>query len=175
MRRRITMVILVLTCFLLQSTVFKNLEISSIVPNVLLILTISFGFMQGKKEGIMVGFFSGLLIDIFFGSALGLYALIYMYLGYASGFFCKVYFDEDIKVPMVMVACGDLIYNMAVYLILFVMRGKLDFFAYMSMVMIPELVYTVLVTIVLYRLFYRINKWLVKKESRGKHALWLRN
>ena len=40
------MVILVLTCFLLQSTVFKYLEIASIVPNVLLILTISFGFMQ---------------------------------------------------------------------------------------------------------------------------------
>lgn len=175
MRRKVTLTLLILGCFLLQTSVLSWLEIASVQPNILLILAISFGFMQGKKEGIMVGFFCGLMIDIFFGSVLGLYALLYMFIGYLSGFFCKVYFDEDIKVPMVMVACGDLAYNFAVYLILFLMRGKLSFFSYLSSVMLPEMVYTVLVTIIMYRIFYRINQWLVKKESRGKQALWLRN
>ena len=74
-----------------------------------------------------------------------------------------------------MIACSDLIYNTAVYLFLFFLRGKLNYFAYLGSVVLPELVYTVLVTVVLYRIFYRINKYLVKKEARGKMALWLRN
>lgn len=49
----------------LTGTVFQTLSIASIVPNLLLILTVSFGFMRGKKEGMFVGFFCGLLIDIF--------------------------------------------------------------------------------------------------------------
>ena len=86
MRRKITLAILILVCFLLQTTVFRSLEMGQVAPNLLIVLTISFGFMQGKKEGLMVGFFSGLLIDLFYGDVLGFYAMLYMYIGYLSGF-----------------------------------------------------------------------------------------
>lgn len=175
MKRKVTLGILILVCFLLQTTVFRWLEIASVAPNILLILTISFGFMQGKKEGLMVGFFCGLLIDIFSGGVLGLYALIYMLLGYGSGFFCKIYFDEDIKVPMILVAGGDLMYNLVIYFLFFVLRGKMGLFSYLQAVILPEIVYTVLVSIVLYRILYRLNQHLVKSESRGRVSLWLRN
>lgn len=52
-------------------------------------LTVSFGFMRGKKEGMFVGFFCGLLIDIFYGSMIGFYALIYMYMDFAMAFCIK--------------------------------------------------------------------------------------
>ena len=80
MIRTITMTLLILITFILQSTVFQSLSIASIAPNLLLILTVSFGFMRGKKEGILVGFFCVILIDIFYGNLLGFYALIYMYI-----------------------------------------------------------------------------------------------
>ena len=79
MRRKLILAVLILLAFVLQGTVFQTLSIASIVPNLLLILTVSFGFMRGKKEGMFVGFFCGLLIDIFYGSMIGFYALIYMY------------------------------------------------------------------------------------------------
>lgn len=175
MKRKITLAILILVCFLLQSTVFTALKVASVVPNLLLILTVSFGFMQGKKEGLFAGFFCGLLIDLFYGDVLGLYALLYMYVGYVCGFFCKVYFDEDVKVPMIMVACADLLYGIAIYFLLFFMRGKVAFFSYLKAVILPEMVYTVLISIILYRIFYSINRRLTKGEMRGKHSLWLRN
>lgn len=175
MKRKITLAILIVACYILQTTVFRTLELGQAAPNLLLILTISFGFMQGKKQGIWVGFFSGLLIDIFHGNALGLYALLYMYIGFASGFFCKIYFDEDLKVPLVMIAGGDFIYNLIIYLVMFMMNGKTDFYAYLKTVFLPEIVYTVLVSIVLYRLFYLLNQYLVKEETRGNASLWLRN
>ena len=90
MRRKITLAFLILAAFLLQTTVFQYFQIASVTPNLLLILTSAFGLMRGKKEGLMVGFFSGLMIDLFYGSLFGFYALLYMYIGYLNGFFCKV-------------------------------------------------------------------------------------
>lgn len=65
MRRKLILAVLILLAFVLQGTVFQTLSIASIVPNLLLILTVSFGFMRGKKEGMFVGFFCGLLIEYF--------------------------------------------------------------------------------------------------------------
>ena len=66
MRRTITVGILILVCFLLQSSVFTRLDLGGIVPNLLIILTASFGFMRGEKEGLIIGFICGLLMDILF-------------------------------------------------------------------------------------------------------------
>ena len=92
MKRKIIVILTVIICFLLQSTIFKFLSFASISPNLLIIVTSSFGFMRGKKEGMVIGFFSGLLIDIFYGSVIGLYALLYMYVGYTNGLSEKCFF-----------------------------------------------------------------------------------
>ena len=167
MIRTITMTLLILITFILQSTVFQSLSIASIAPNLLLILTVSFGFMRGKKEGILVGFFCGILIDIFYGNLLGFYALIYMYIGYLNGFLCKVYYDEDVKVPMILTAISDLAYGFAVYGLQFMLRGRLHVMNYVWHSMLPEMIYTVLITVIIYRPLYRLNHWLTEREWEG--------
>ena len=162
-----TMTLLILITFILQSTVFQSLSIASIAPNLLLILTVSFGFMRGKKEGILVGFFCGILIDIFYGNLLGFYALIYMYIGYLNGFLCKVYYDEDVKVPMILTAISDLAYGFAVYGLQFMLRGRLHVMNYVWHIMLPEMIYTVLITVIIYRPLYRLNHWLTEREWEG--------
>ena len=155
MRRKLILAVLILLAFVLQGTVFQTLSIASIVPNLLLILTVSFGFMRGKKEGMFVGFFCGLLIDI------------YMYIGFGNGFLYKIFFDEDVKVPMVLVAGSDIAYGVLVYGLQFMLRGRLDFFSYLQHIILPEMVYTVLLTAVLYRPLYRLNRWLTENEWEG--------
>ncbi|MGI6094346.1 MAG: rod shape-determining protein MreD [Lachnospiraceae bacterium] len=174
MRRRIIMAVLILVCFLLQSTVFQWLSIGSITPNLLLILTVSFGLMRGKSSGLWTGFFCGILIDLFYGQLIGFYALIYMMAGYFTGFCYKIFYDEDIKVPMVLVAASDLIYNILIYGALFLLRGRLDFLYYLRRIIIPEILYTVLLTLLLYRLFFRINQRLQEKEIKERESIWLR-
>ena len=167
MIRTITMTLLILITFILQSTVFQSLSIASIAPNLMLILTVSFRFMRGKKEGILVGFFCGILIDIFYGNLLGFYALIYMYIGYLNGFLCKVYYDEDVKVPMILTAISDLAYGFAVYGLQFMLRGRLHVMNYVWHIMLPEMIYTVLITVIIYRPLYRLNHWLTEREWEG--------
>ena len=148
---------MILLCFLLQTTVFHFLTLAGVVPNFLLIVTMSFGLMRGRKEGMLVGFFSGLLADIFFGSFLGPYAMLYMTLGYANGFFHRIYYVEDVLLPMIMIAINDLAFNFVVYIVSFLMRNRLDFSLYLKDVILPEMVYTILITLFLYKIFLHIN------------------
>ena len=74
--RKIVVVLLILLFFVLQCSVFNSLAMGGIIPNLMIILTSSFGFMRGEKEGLLIGFSCGLLCDIFFGSFLGFYAMV---------------------------------------------------------------------------------------------------
>ncbi len=174
MRRKITLAVLILVTFLLQTTVFQFLSIASVTPNLLLILTSSFGLMRGKKEGLWVGFFCGLAIDLLYGNLFGFYALLYMYMGYISGFFYTVFYDEDIKVPMVLIAASDLVYSLLVYVLQFLLRVRLDFPAYLRHIILPEMVYTMVLSLIVYRLLFKINQKLTEYEMEGQQSPWLR-
>lgn len=166
MRRKLAVFLIITVCFLLQSTLFQSLSFASISPNLLIVVTSSFGFMRGRKEGMWIGFFSGLLLDIFFGSVIGFYALIYSYIGYVNGFFRKRFFPDDIKLPLILIAASDFSYNILVYLFLFLLRSRFQFDYYLLNIMLPELVYTILVTIVLYFIILKINNKLEETEKR---------
>ncbi len=168
MKRKVVVTVIIMICFLLQTTVFKALSFASISPNLLIVAVSSFGFMRGKKEGLFIGFFSGLLIDLFFGDVLGFYALLYMYVGYVNGFFRSIFFPEDIKLPMLLISGSDLACNLCIYFFRFLFRKQFDFGYYFLHLMVPELVYTLLVTIVLYMVILKINQWLEKSEKRSE-------
>lgn len=102
-KRKVIEAALVIVFFLLETTIFSYLELASIKPNLLIILTAAFGFMQGKKEGMFVGVLSGFLLDISFGQYIGFYILLYTVIGYANGFFQKLYYDENIKLPLLLI------------------------------------------------------------------------
>ncbi len=167
MRRKITVFLIITVCYLLQSTLFQTLSFASISPNLLIVVVSAFGFMRGKKEGLWIGFFTGLLLDIFAGSTLGFYALLYMYIGYFNGFFRKMFYPEDIKLPMLLIAVSDFVCNFMIYFLLFFFRGKFQFTYYLLHIIMPELVYTMLVTIFLYFIILKINQKLESIEKRS--------
>lgn len=167
MRRKITVFLIIAVCYLLQSTVFQALSFASISPNLMIVVVSAFGFMRGKKEGLWIGFFTGLLLDIFTGSILGFYALLYMHVGYFNGFFRKMFYPEDIKLPMLLIAVSDFSCSLIIYFLLFLFRGKFDILYYLLNIMIPELVYTMVVTIFLYFIILKINQKLETIEKRS--------
>ena len=166
MPRKIVLFIIISICFVLQTTTFQTLSFANIAPNLLIIVVASFGLMRGKTEGMYIGFFSGLLIDIFCGFYLGIYALLYMYVGYLTGLFQKRFYPEDIKLPLLIISTSDLISNLIIYVILFLTRSRYDFGYYFVNVIVPELVYTTIITIFLYLLLLKINQKLEAYEKR---------
>lgn len=166
-KRPIVTAFIIIVCFLLESTVFQGLSFANITPNLLVVVTASFGFMRGKREGMLVGFFAGILYDIFFGELVGFYALIYTVLGYLNGFFRRIFYPEDIKLPLFLITTSDFILGNIVCIFMFIMRSRFDYFYYLFHIIIPELIYTTLVTLVLYQIILHINQALEAEEKRS--------
>lgn len=167
MKRKVITFIIILVCFILESTLFHKLSFASIKPNLLIIVTASFGFMRGKKEGMFVGFVCGLFTDLFFGGVLGFYTLFYTVIGYTNGFFRRLFYDDDIKLPIALIAASECAYGLVIYICYHMLQGDFDFTYYLSHIIIPELVYTILVTLALYQIILHINKKLEAEEQRS--------
>lgn len=157
MKQFIMSVIVIIVCFLLQSTVFQALSIAGVVPNLLLIVTVAAGYMHGRKNGIYVGLACGLLVDICYGDIIGLFGLMYMCIGYLNGYAHKVYFRDDYTMPIILVSISNLLYGFFYYVFLFLLRNRLNFFFYLRRIILPELIYTVVVSIVLYKILHILN------------------
>lgn len=167
MKRFTVSVLLIIMCFLLQTTVFQWIDFGGIVPNLMIILTASFGFMRGERTGLLFGFFCGLLVDIFFANVLGLNAMIYMYIGYTNGKFNRVFYPEDIKLPLFLILLSDFSYGFIYYFVLFLMRGRFQIVYYFIHIILPEMVYTILITLLLYPLILWLNKKIEDSEKRS--------
>ncbi len=56
-----------------------------------------------------VGVICGLLTDVFWGNTIGFYILLYTVIGYLNGTFERLFYDEDIKLPLVLISGSELI------------------------------------------------------------------
>ena len=157
MKRNIILFFVIIIGFVLQTTLFQTLSFSGIAPNILIIITASYGFMFGRKRGIVVGFICGLLNDIFYGDVLGFYALIYLYIGAANGIFHSLFYHEDIKLPLLLIAASDLCYSFVCYVLLYLLRGRFHIGYYFQNIVLPEIVYTIFVTVFLYPCILLLN------------------
>lgn len=166
MLRKVIVTFFIIFCFILQCSVFGSIAFAGIIPNLLIILTSSFGFMRGEKEGLLIGFFCGILNDVFFGNFLGFYALLLMYIGYLNGKFSRIFYPEDIKLPMALIITSDLSYEIICYILMFMLRGKFQFSYYFTHVIFPEALYTIVITLFLYPLILGVNGRLEAYEKR---------
>ena len=158
---------MLLICVILQCSVFQIFRIASIGPNLLIIMTASFGLMCGQKTGMYTGLVGGLIMDLLYPGTIGFNALIYMWIGYACGYFYRIFYDDDIKTPLLLCSVADIVYGLYCYFFQFLLRGRIHLFFYLRRIIIPEMVYTLMATLVFYRLIYRINRWLAKSDKRS--------
>lgn len=166
-RRIIVTAAVIFAAYLLQTAIFPAFEIAGIKPNLMLIVTAAFGFMRGPREGMLIGFASGLAVDIQSGDMIGFYALIYLTAGYVNGIFEQIYFDEDIKLPLLLIGGTDLLYGCAVYFFTFLLRSDFRFLYYLNRIIIPETIYTIVITLIVYPLLLYVNRRLEEEEKRS--------
>ena len=60
-----------------------------------------------------------------------------------------------------------MIYGLVTYFCMYLLQGILLFEAYLRQIIMPELVYTILVTLILYQIILHINKKLEAEEQRS--------
>lgn len=166
MKRFFITVGVVLLCFLLQTTVFHHIELAGMVPNLILVVVVAYGYMRSKAEGMYVGFASGILIDLLYSDLIGMNAVLYMTIGYVAGICNEIYYRDEVSVPLIIIAISDFIFNFGYYVFQFLLRGRLDIFYYIWRTILPEMVYTVLIAVFLYQLLHAMNLYLEQKEDK---------
>ena len=171
LKKILIIALVIYVCFLLQTSVFSRYRLAGVTPNILICVVSTYGFMKGRKYGILIGFFVGILLDIFSGGLFGMYALIYMYIGLLNGLFKKQFFGDDLRLPMILIGTSDLIYGIATYLTLFAIRSQYDFSYYLLNIILPEVVYTLLVSIFVYYAILHLNNWVDKIEKKGSDRI----
>ncbi len=167
MKRLLFYIVLILLAFLLQNNILAVSPLIDATPNLLLIITFCFGFIRGKKEGMLLGFFCGLLMDVCYGESIGYYALIYLIIGYVNGTLGQLFYTEFLNMPLLLCILSDLIYNLYIYVFGFLLYGRLNLPIYVANVILPEVVYTAILTLVLYKLFLKLNTRLEELEKRS--------
>jgi rod shape-determining protein MreD len=105
--RRVLVVGLVLvTVLLLQSTLFGQLTLLGVRPELVYMVTILFALLEGPAEGALVGFVGGLLQDFLLNEPKGITALTLTVLGYTVGLSRQFITSPSPLVPTVLVALG---------------------------------------------------------------------
>lgn len=161
LRQRLRFVIYVLSivlAFLIQTSVFPLIPFLAATPNLLLILTFSFGFIHGNLGGMLYGLGAGLLMDMFYSGPFGFYSLIFIFIGYINGFFSHYYYEEYNTLPMLMCVFSLLIYHSYIYVFRFLIRAKFSIPYYFIRIVLPSVVFSVLVTLILYRFFFTASE-----------------
>ena len=111
MKRKIGELIIILLFYLFQVTLGRVISIAGIMPNLLIIIPVIFGYFNGKNEGMFTGFFAGALYDLSASSLFGFSSLVFIYIGYLAGIFYRRYEGTEIIFPLIIVSAGDLIYE----------------------------------------------------------------
>lgn len=105
-RRALAIAAIVVTAVLLQSTVFAQLRLLGVRPELLFLVTIVLALHEGPNDGAIVGFVCGLSQDLFLDQPKGITALTLTLLGYAVGMARQYIVSPSPLVPTIVVAIG---------------------------------------------------------------------
>ncbi len=167
MKRKVFTILIILAAFLLQSTLFAHLTFGSVRPNLLVAVCSSFAFIRGKREGMSIAVVCGFFADLFWGPILGFHMFMFTIIGYVCGSFRSLFYYDDLKLPLLFVALSEMFCGLFTYTFRFMLNGDFRFFSYLGKIILPETIYTVIVTLVIYQIILIVNKKLESEEQRS--------
>ena len=168
MRRILTFSVVLVVNLVLQSTLFQHISISGVVPNTAIIIIVSVALLRGSTEGAIIGLFSGILQDVFFGTSIGFYSLLCMICGYLVGKFNRGFYRENYALPILLCSISTFIYESIIYILGPLFKGYTNYLHFLLNLILPETVYNAILTILLYRILFTINGMVEQKEHHKR-------
>ncbi|RKD33202.1 rod shape-determining protein MreD [Thermohalobacter berrensis] len=156
MKKRTIFVILVIN-LILQSTLFQFIKIFNIIPNTSLILIVSFALLKGEKFGAYIGLFTGLLQDILYSDAIGVFAFVYFIIGYSVGWMNQKVFKDNLFIPFIFTILATVSYHLFYGFIMYFLAVDIHGFAIIKSILIPELIINSLLSMFIYSKIRNLN------------------
>ncbi len=167
MKRILLQSLLMGILIILQVSVLNRIPYLNTSPNLILIYTFSAGLLRGSVNGMLTGFFGGLIMDVILGQYIGFSSLIYIVIGFLTGLTYQRLTTDVPLVPILIAFFSEWIYHLYIYIFRFLVRNRLNFGSYFKNIIFPEIVFTVVVSIILFGLLYYGNNLLEDSEKRS--------
>ena len=148
-RNACLILVMLLASFLLQYSVIARFSFLRCAPNLMLILTFFFAYVRGKNSGMLVGFFAGLMIDIFYCDVIGYNMLVLVIIGLICGSLGKIFYADNIFTPMLILMLSALAYDICYYFVWFILQSTFAFGYILLHTIIPELLLTFVAGVIL--------------------------
>lgn len=155
-RRVLSITAIVVTALLLQSTVFADLKLLGVRPELMFLVTILVAILEGPQEGMVVGFFGGLAQDFLLNQPKGITALTLTLVGYAAGLARQYIVSPSPLLPTLLVGAGTAL-GVAFYQIVAFLLGQLEEpLSYAIRVTLLTALYGMILTPIVYPLIRRV-------------------
>jgi rod shape-determining protein MreD len=155
-RRVLVTVVVILTGLLLQSTLFWNLKLLGVRPELMYLITIVIAILEGPNEGAVTGFAAGLAQDFLLNQPKGITALTLTLVGYAAGLARQYIVSPSPLLPTILVGVGTAA-GIAFYQVVAFLLGELEeSFSYAVRVTLLTALYGAILTPIVYPLLRRV-------------------
>lgn len=116
MKRYLVLFLMAIIALILQSTLFYNLNIAGVKPDIILVLVLCVSVVCGPRRGGYVGFSLGLLEDLYLGRFIGMNSICKGATAMVVGWFTLGAFSENLLVPIISVFLGTILNGMIYFL-----------------------------------------------------------
>ncbi len=127
--------------YVLQSSVLPLVSWHEISADLLLVAVVSVSMLQGSREGVLFGFFAGLLQDLATGTFFGVDIFSKMVIGYACGAFSRNFVKEQFFLPLLAVAAASAANYFITLMFMMLMGYRFDWMEQVSGLLLPMTVY----------------------------------
>ncbi len=155
-RRVLVTIVVIVTALLLQSTLFWELKLLGVRPELMYLITIVIAILEGPNEGAITGFAAGLAQDFLLNQPKGITALTLTLVGYAAGLARQYIVSPSPLLPMILVGVGTAA-GIAFYQVVAFLLGQLEeTFSYAIRVTLLTALYNAILTPIVYPLLRRV-------------------
>ena len=143
--------IVIVVAMLVQINLLSVVTFFGTAANIGIVLTTGIGLMCGKEVGGIIGGIYGLLCDIEFGKAIGIYLMLYMLTGYLSGKIGKGFSKENKTTMIMMVSVSGILFNLAFLLVARMVYDYDTSFLYSIFTILKETIYNLIIAGILFK------------------------
>ena len=147
---------IIVVALLVQLTLINSITILGLKPDLIMVVVVVFSLLKGEKEGVISGFASGLLQDIFSTGLLGINALAKTVIGFTCGILKeKIFYEHILFLIPVITFIASFMQSILIFLLLRAFGIECGLAWSLKQIALPEALYSSLLSPFI---FLAINK-----------------
>ncbi len=126
---------------LVQTTIMPHLTVWGIFANLPLLFVVSWGLLQGKKEGAVWGFVAGVAMDLFSGAPFGAATLALMAAGFLAGLGEASVIRAHFALPLAVAFWATIVYGLCFMAVVQIAGQPVIWWESLWRIVLPEAVF----------------------------------